>query len=187
MNLQDGSSVVADLTTIGRKTGERRTVALRFTYYQGCFYASSSKVEGKHWCQNMLKNPAVELNAQGERLSCTATQLTGDKLRRRILALRDSPPRMERVVFEIKPISLLRQGNRRSNSSNRSSRSNRCGESDFSTSSLLPSVPASSFRGSPLLFAFPHTSVFPFAFLPGLPSVLPDFAPPNLSCLRTSK
>ena len=105
MKLQDGSSIVADLTTIGRKTGERRTVELRFTYYQGCFYASSSKVEGKHWCQNMLKNPAVELNAQGERLSCTATQVTDAKLRRHILTLRDSPPRMDRVVFEIKPIS----------------------------------------------------------------------------------
>jgi deazaflavin-dependent oxidoreductase (nitroreductase family) len=105
MKLQDGSSVVADLTTVGRKTGERRTVELRFTYYQGCFYASSSKVEGKHWCQNMLNNPAVELKAQGERLSCTATQLTDGKLRQYILALRDYPPRMERVVFEIKPIS----------------------------------------------------------------------------------
>src|SRR5215475_14311720 len=73
MNLQDGSSVVLDLITIGRKTGKQRTVELRFTYYQGCFYASSSRVAGKHWCQNMLKNPAVELNVQGERLSCTAT------------------------------------------------------------------------------------------------------------------
>jgi deazaflavin-dependent oxidoreductase (nitroreductase family) len=105
MKLQDGSSVVADLTTVGRKSGERRTVELRFIYYQGCFYASSSKVEGKHWCQNMLKNPAVELNAHGERLSCTATQVTDNKLRRHILALRDSPPRMERVVFAIKPSS----------------------------------------------------------------------------------
>jgi deazaflavin-dependent oxidoreductase (nitroreductase family) len=105
MKLQDGSSVVADLTTIGRKTGERRTVELRFAYYQGRFYASSSKVEGKHWCQNMLNNPAVELNAKGERFSCTTTLVTDDKLRRHILALRDSPPRMERVVFEIKPIS----------------------------------------------------------------------------------
>src|SRR5882724_5931407 len=105
MILQDGSSMVADLTTIGRKTGERRTVELRFIYYQGCFYASSSKVEGKHWCQNMLKNPAVELNAQGERLSCKATQVTNGKLRRHILTLRDSPPRMARVVFEIKPNS----------------------------------------------------------------------------------
>ena len=105
MNLQDGSSIVADLTTIGRKTGERRTVELRFTYYQGCFYASSSKVEGKHWCQNMLNNPNVELNTRGERLSCTSTPVTDENLRRHILALRDSPPRMERVLFEIKPIS----------------------------------------------------------------------------------
>src|SRR5215510_4143137 len=105
MNLQDGSSVVADLTTIGRKTGERRTVELRFTYYQGCFYASSSRVKGKHWCQNMLSNPNVELNARDERLSCTATQVTDENLRRHILALRNSPPRMERVLFEIKPIS----------------------------------------------------------------------------------
>ena len=103
MKLQDGSGIVGDLTTIGRKTGERRTVELRFTYYQGCFYASSSKVEGKHWCQNMLENPAVELNAKGERFSCTATQVTDAKLRRYILTLRDSPPRMDRVVFEIKP------------------------------------------------------------------------------------
>ena len=105
MKLQDGSSIVADLTTIGRKTGKPRTVELRFIYYQGCFYASSSKVEGKHWCQNMAKNPAVELNAWGERLSCKATQVTDGKLRRHILTLRDSPPRMGRVVFEIKPIS----------------------------------------------------------------------------------
>jgi deazaflavin-dependent oxidoreductase (nitroreductase family) len=104
MTLQDGSSIVADLTTIGRKTGEPRTVELRFIYYQGCFYASSSKVAGKHWCQNMLKNPTVELNARGERLSCMATQVTDGKLRRHILSLRDSPPRMDRVVFEIKPI-----------------------------------------------------------------------------------
>lgn len=105
MNLQDGSSVVADLTTIGRKTGERCIKASLIVSEAEFDRPSSSRVEGKHWCQNMLKNPAVELNVQGERLSCTATQVTGDKLRRHILALRDSPPHMERVVFEIKPIS----------------------------------------------------------------------------------
>jgi deazaflavin-dependent oxidoreductase (nitroreductase family) len=103
MKLQDGSSLVADLTTIGRKTGEGRTVELRFIYYQGSFYATSSKVAGKHWCQNMLKNPAVELNAKGERLSCTAKQVTDENLRRHILTLRDASPLMDRVVFEITP------------------------------------------------------------------------------------
>jgi deazaflavin-dependent oxidoreductase (nitroreductase family) len=105
MNLRDGSTLVADLTTIGRRTGQPRTVELRFVYLKGSYYASSSKVDGKHWCQNMIKNPAVEITANGEKLVCIARQVTDDKLRRQILMLRDSPPRMERVVFEITPNS----------------------------------------------------------------------------------
>jgi deazaflavin-dependent oxidoreductase (nitroreductase family) len=103
MNFSDGSSIVADLTTIGRKTGRPRTVELRFICYRGCFYASSSRVAGKHWCQNMLNNPAVEIGVNGERVACTARQVTDDSLRRQILTFRDSSPQMERVVFEIKP------------------------------------------------------------------------------------
>jgi deazaflavin-dependent oxidoreductase (nitroreductase family) len=103
MNLKDGSSVVADLTTMGRKTGEPRTVELRFLYLSGNFYASSSRVEGKHWCLNIINNPAVEIRAKGEKLSCMAKQVTDDALRKRILTLRDSPPELDRVVFEISP------------------------------------------------------------------------------------
>jgi F420H(2)-dependent quinone reductase len=103
MNLDDGANVVADLTTIGRKTGLLRTVELRFVYYRGCFYASSSRVQGKHWCQNMLGNPAVELKVQGEKLLCVARQITDDNLRKEILSSRGSPRDMDRVVFEIKP------------------------------------------------------------------------------------
>jgi hypothetical protein len=80
-----------------------RTVELRFTWLKGSFYASSSRVEGKHWCQNMIENPAVEISARGEKLPCVAKQVTDDTLRRQILNLRDSPPRLERVVFEITP------------------------------------------------------------------------------------
>jgi deazaflavin-dependent oxidoreductase (nitroreductase family) len=105
MNLKDGSSVVAHLTTIGRKTGLPRTVELRFVYFRGCFYASSARVQGKHWCQNMLNNPSVEMRVKGEKLTCTARQVIDENLRREILILRDSAPRMERVVFEIKPRS----------------------------------------------------------------------------------
>ena len=103
MNLKDGSSVVADLITIGRITGQPRTVELRFVYRQGCFYASSSRVQGKHWCQNMLNNPAVEMNVRGEKLACVARQITDDNLRREILSSRGSPRDMDRVVFEIEP------------------------------------------------------------------------------------
>src|SRR5687767_11715710 len=103
MKLRDGSNVVADLVTIGRKTGQRRTVELRFLYLNGNFYATSSKVQGKHWCQNMIKNPQVALTVKGETLFCDATQVTNDNLRRQILTMRDSPPQLDRVVFEIKP------------------------------------------------------------------------------------
>ena len=103
MKLKDGSSIVADLTTIGRKSGQPRTVELRFVYLRGSFYASSSKVEGKHWCQNMIRNPAVEMKVKGDKLFCVAKQVTDDVLRRQILTLHDSPPLMERVVFEIRP------------------------------------------------------------------------------------
>lgn len=105
VDFKNGSTLIADLTTMGRKTGQPRTVELRLVYHNGSYYASSSKVKGKHWCQNMLKTPAVELNVMGKKFSCTARQVTDDKLRREILSLRDSPPLMERVVFEITPTS----------------------------------------------------------------------------------
>jgi deazaflavin-dependent oxidoreductase (nitroreductase family) len=103
MKLKDGSNVVADLVTIGRKTGQPRTVELRLFYRSGNFYATSSRVQGKHWCQNMIENPAVEIKAKGETLGCIATQVTDEKLRKEILNLRDSPAQLDRVVFEIKP------------------------------------------------------------------------------------
>ena len=103
MNLKNGSNVVADLVTIGRKTGQPRTVELRFFFRDGKFYATSGRIHGKHWCQNMIKQPAVEIKIQGETLACSAKQVTDEALRREILTLRDSPPQLERVVFEITP------------------------------------------------------------------------------------
>lgn len=105
MALKDGAVFVGALTTVGRKTGQPRAVELRFVYSDGKFYASSARVSGKHWCQNMLKNPAVEVKADGRRYHCRARQVTDADLRRKILTLRDSPPLVDRVVFEIAPES----------------------------------------------------------------------------------
>jgi hypothetical protein len=51
----------------------------------------------------MIKNPAVEIHAKGEKFACIATQVTDEALRKQILTMRDSPPKLDRVVFEIKP------------------------------------------------------------------------------------
>ena len=103
MALKNGAVCVGELTTVGRKTGQPRTVELRFVHLDGKFYASSARVTGKHWCQNMLRNSSVEIKADGQRHHCKARQVTEEDLRRRILTLRDSPPLLERVVFEIAP------------------------------------------------------------------------------------
>jgi len=103
MNLKDGATVVAYLTTTGRKSGLPRTVELRFLFFKGNYYATSSRVQGKHWCQNMIANNAVEITAKGEKIRCTAKQVTDEALRKQVLSLRDSPPQLERVVFEITP------------------------------------------------------------------------------------
>ena len=103
MNLRNESVFVGELTTVGRRTGLPRPVELRMVYLEGKFYAASGNVQSKHWCQNMLKNPAVEVKAGGKRFSCRARQIADDKLRIRVLNLRDSPPLLERAVFELTP------------------------------------------------------------------------------------
>jgi deazaflavin-dependent oxidoreductase (nitroreductase family) len=103
MDMKDGASVVADLTTVGRKSGLPRTVELRFTYHQGGFYASSSRIQGKHWCQNLIHNPAVVISVNDEKIVCVARQVTDEKLRKEILSARGSSRDMDRIVFEMKP------------------------------------------------------------------------------------
>ena len=103
MHLDDGTSLIAHVTTIGRKSGVPRTVELRLLYAAGNFYATSSRIQGKHWCRNMINNPAVEITTQGEKLPCLARRITDEALRQRILRLRGTPPELHRVVFEIVP------------------------------------------------------------------------------------
>lgn len=104
MKATDPSVFVGGLTTVGRRTGLPRTVELRMVLLKGKFYAASSNVERKHWCRNMLENPAATVAAGGERFACRARRVDDEDLRRRVLNLRDSPPLLERAVFELTPV-----------------------------------------------------------------------------------
>jgi len=64
MTLQNESVIVGKLTTLGRRTGLPRTVEINLIYLDGKFYATSASVKNKHWCQNMIKNPDVEVNPE---------------------------------------------------------------------------------------------------------------------------
>ena len=104
MKLANESVFVGDLTTVGRRTGRARTVELRMVYLKGKFYAASSDVRKKHWCRNMLQNPEVKVKAAGDLFSCRSRRVEDEKLRHRVLNLRDSPPLLERAVFEMTPV-----------------------------------------------------------------------------------
>ncbi|HZD41382.1 MAG TPA: nitroreductase/quinone reductase family protein [Terriglobales bacterium] len=103
MELKDERVYLAWLTTIGRKSGLKRSVQVRLLYLQGRFYATTSRVESKHWCRNMVQNPAVEVSVAGRQFRCRARRLADEKVRSRVLTLRDSPGSFERAVFEIAP------------------------------------------------------------------------------------
>ena len=104
MTLRNESVLVGKLTTLGRRTGLPRTVEINLIYLDGKFYATSASVKNKHWCQNMIQSPKVEIQAGGKRLSCSSRMVTDEKLRAQVLQLRDSPALQDRVVFEITPI-----------------------------------------------------------------------------------
>jgi deazaflavin-dependent oxidoreductase (nitroreductase family) len=105
MKVADSSVFVGELTTLGRRTGLPRTVELRMVRLDGRFYASSSRVERKHWCLNMIFNPQVTVATGGSSIACRARRIDEEELRRRVLSLRDSPPLLERVVFELMPVT----------------------------------------------------------------------------------
>ena len=103
MNLPEESVFVGALTTMGRKTAQPRTVELRLLHSAGRFYASPARVQRKHWCRNMVKNPAVQVSVKGEQFSCIAKQVTDEAVRKKILSLRVSAPLINYVVFEMPP------------------------------------------------------------------------------------
>jgi len=49
----------------------------------------------------MIKNPNVEVEAGGKHVSCRSHLVTEERLRIQDLQLRDSPPLLGRVVFEM--------------------------------------------------------------------------------------
>jgi len=104
--IEEGASLMSYLTTIGRVSGTPHTVALRLVYYQGKFYASRRDARSD-WCRNLLKNPNVTVEVQGERWRGKAQLVTDHGLCRKISQLKYSDQRRlrPRTVIEITPVT----------------------------------------------------------------------------------
>lgn len=105
LNIENGSSFIADLITIGRVTGKRHTVKLRLVFYDGRFYASRKSTDGD-WLKNILVNPSVIVEIDGMQIECNAKPVENEELSRKISELKYSDERREenRAVIEITPI-----------------------------------------------------------------------------------
>ena len=103
--LQEGTSDIGHLTTVGRVSGRGHQVALRLVYYGGRFYASRRNA-ASDWCRNLIKNPKVAVHIQGEEFPATARLLDDDQLARKISSLKyqDERSLRARVIVEIVPI-----------------------------------------------------------------------------------
>ena len=104
--LEEGLSVIGYLTTTGRVTGRPHTVPLRLVYHRGKVYASRRDAQSD-WCRNLLKNPNVTVEIQGQQLTGTAHLVTDEALRRKIseLKYRDQRALEKRIVIEITLVS----------------------------------------------------------------------------------
>ncbi|GAA1952395.1 nitroreductase family deazaflavin-dependent oxidoreductase [Catenulispora subtropica] len=70
------------LTTIGRKTGKERSVALLYVGYQEKYYLTGSNWGQEHhpaWSGNLIANPDAMLTIKGRRILVTARLLEGEE------------------------------------------------------------------------------------------------------------
>ncbi len=103
LNIKE-KSFIANLTTIGRKTGRDHKVHLRFVFYNGKFYVSRRNPESD-WLKNILKNPCVSIEVDGKNVRGKASIVKDDELRRKVSSLKYSDERasIERIIVEIIP------------------------------------------------------------------------------------
>ncbi|MGH9910556.1 MAG: nitroreductase/quinone reductase family protein [Nitrososphaerales archaeon] len=97
-------SFIANLTTIGRKTGKLHTVPLRIVFYNNKFYASRRNMNGD-WLNNLLHNPSVIIEINGNKTSGKASMVEDEVLLKTVSSLKydDERASMERIIIEITP------------------------------------------------------------------------------------
>jgi len=103
LNIKE-KSFVANLTTIGRKTGKSHTVPVRLVFHNNKFYASRRSMSGD-WLKNLLQNPSVVMEVNGTKINGKAALVEDKELLKTISSLKygDERASMERIIIEIEP------------------------------------------------------------------------------------
>jgi len=94
------------LTTVGRKTGRRRTVPLTYEESGGTFLVGSARGAAGDWMRNIAVNPKVEIRVGRRRFAGSAAVVTdvstiADYLQRQM----DRNPALFRRIFRMEGLS----------------------------------------------------------------------------------
>jgi deazaflavin-dependent oxidoreductase (nitroreductase family) len=57
------------LTTVGRRSGQPRTIEIWFTCYQGKLYLNAERAQNANWVRNMQQHPEVQVRLEEQQ--CT--------------------------------------------------------------------------------------------------------------------
>ena len=85
-------ATVLYLTTIGRRTGQKRRVELWFAYRDhACYLLSGAREDGRgaNWFRNGLAHPQVEVEAAGARWQGTFEKLNDEEAQNILALFRD--------------------------------------------------------------------------------------------------
>ncbi len=75
----NGTEIVPQVTTMGRKSGQPRTVQIRVYYWNGRLFATSPyPTKKRDWVQNIMANPDVVIKAGDKVTKANAKILKGD-------------------------------------------------------------------------------------------------------------
>lgn len=78
-------TVTVDLTTMGRRSGEPRTVEIWWFHVGGRFIITGTPGR-RDWLANVRANPAVTISVDGEPYRGSAVEVTDSTLRRTVFA-----------------------------------------------------------------------------------------------------
>jgi deazaflavin-dependent oxidoreductase (nitroreductase family) len=76
--VKSGETEFLYLTTIGRRSGQRREIEIWFTERAGRYYVIAEHLWDAHWVQNILAQPRVTVRVGDEPLEANARVIEAD-------------------------------------------------------------------------------------------------------------
>ncbi|MFC1879365.1 nitroreductase/quinone reductase family protein [Chloroflexota bacterium] len=93
------------LTTTGRKSGLSRVTPLQYEEIDGIYYVGSARGTAADWYRNLVADPNVQVEIQGQRLSALAEAISDPKQVADFLEVRlERRPRMIRMMLRAEGI-----------------------------------------------------------------------------------